>query len=59
MGSVAPGKLADLVLLDADPTIDIHNARKIESVVLAGKYFSRNDLDHLLSQIESAASKIR
>jgi imidazolonepropionase-like amidohydrolase len=59
MGSVAPGKLADLVLLDADPTVDIHNARKIESVVLAGKYFSRNDLDHLLSQVQSAALRIR
>ena len=59
MGSVAPGKLADLVLLDADPTVDIHNARKIESVVLAGRYFSRNDLDHLLSQVQAAALKIR
>jgi imidazolonepropionase-like amidohydrolase len=59
MGSVAPGKVADLVLLDADPTVDIHNARKIEGVVLAGKYFSRNDLDQLLSRVESAALKIR
>jgi imidazolonepropionase-like amidohydrolase len=59
MGSVAPGKIADLVLLNADPTVDIHNARKIESVVLAGKYFSRNDLDRLLSEERSAALKIR
>jgi imidazolonepropionase-like amidohydrolase len=59
MGSVAPGKVADLVLLDADPTVDIHNARKIESVVLAGKNFSRNDLDRLLAQVQSAALRIR
>jgi hypothetical protein len=45
--------------LNADPTVDIHNARKIESVVLAGKYFSRNDLDRLLSEERSAALKIR
>jgi cytosine/adenosine deaminase-related metal-dependent hydrolase len=59
MGSVAPGKIADLVLLNADPTADIHNARKIESVVLAGKYFSRADLDNLLLQVQQAALKIR
>jgi imidazolonepropionase-like amidohydrolase len=59
MGSVAPGKVADLVLLDADPTVDIHNARKIASVVLAGKFFSRNDLDQLLSQVQAAALRIR
>ena len=59
MGSVAPGKIADLVLLNADPTVDIHNARKIESVVLAGKYFSRDDLDNLLLQVQQAALKIR
>ena len=59
MGSVAPGKVADLVLLDADPTVDIHNARKIQSVVLAGKYFARPDLDHLLSQAQAAGLTIR
>jgi imidazolonepropionase-like amidohydrolase len=59
MGSVAAGKVADLVLLDADPTVDIHNARRIQGVVLAGKYFSRADLDRLLSQVEAAALTIR
>lgn len=59
MGSVAPGKVADLVLLDADPTQDIHNARRIHSVLLAGKYFSRTDLDRLLSQVQAAALTIR
>jgi len=58
MGSVAPGKVADLVLLDADPTADIHNARKIQSVVLAGKYFARPDLDQLLQQAQAAALTI-
>jgi imidazolonepropionase-like amidohydrolase len=58
MGSVAPGKVADLVLLDADPTVDIHNARKIQSVVLSGKYFARPDLDHLLQQAQAAALTI-
>src|SRR6516225_2413783 len=44
-GSVAPGKIADLVLLDGDPLTDIHNTTKIAEVFLAGKEFNRNDLD--------------
>jgi imidazolonepropionase-like amidohydrolase len=36
LGSVAAGKLADLVVLDADPTTDIGNARKIAHVIRGG-----------------------
>jgi len=35
-GSVEPGKLADLVVLRADPTVNIHNARQIAYVLKAG-----------------------
>ena len=35
-GSVAIGKRADLVLLDADPTRDVRHARRVRSVVLGG-----------------------
>lgn len=35
-GSVEPGKLADLVILRADPTIDIRNARQIAYVIKEG-----------------------
>jgi imidazolonepropionase-like amidohydrolase len=48
-GSVAPGKVADLVLLDADPLKDIHNTTKISAVFLAGKEFDRTALDELLN----------
>jgi imidazolonepropionase-like amidohydrolase len=44
-GTVEKGKIADLVLLDANPLKDIHNTRKIAGVMLAGKYFSRKELD--------------
>jgi imidazolonepropionase-like amidohydrolase len=37
LGTVAPGKLADLVLLDANPLADIRNTRKIRAVVLNGR----------------------
>jgi hypothetical protein len=36
LGTVAPGKLADLVILNADPTIDIRNTRQIHAVVRGG-----------------------
>ncbi|HEX3151978.1 MAG TPA: amidohydrolase family protein [Gemmataceae bacterium] len=36
LGSIAAGKLADLVILDADPTADIRNTRKIIQVVRSG-----------------------
>jgi hypothetical protein len=36
LGSVAAGKLADLVILEADPTADIRNTRKILRVIRGG-----------------------
>jgi hypothetical protein len=56
-GSVAPGKIADLVLLDADPLKDIHNTTKISGVFLAGKEFDRAALDQLLRNAEVAAKQ--
>jgi imidazolonepropionase-like amidohydrolase len=56
-GTIERGKRADLVLLDANPLADIKNTQKIRSVVLAGRYFSRADLDHLLAGVEEAAAK--
>jgi hypothetical protein len=37
MGTLEPGKLADLALLDANPLDDIRNTRKISLVVLKGR----------------------
>lgn len=54
-GSVALGKIADLVLLDADPLEDIHNTTKISEVFLAGKEFDRAALDNMLRGAETAA----
>jgi imidazolonepropionase-like amidohydrolase len=48
MGSVAPGRLADLVLLEADPLQDIRNTRRIAAVVADGRFYDRMTLDHLL-----------
>jgi imidazolonepropionase-like amidohydrolase len=40
-GTVTPGKLADLVVLNADPSHDIHNTTKIDFVVKDGRIHSR------------------
>jgi hypothetical protein len=48
LGTVSPGKLADLVLLDGDPLKDITNTTAIRAVVANGRYFDRATLDQLL-----------
>jgi hypothetical protein len=56
-GVAEKGRDADLLLLDADPLEDIHNTRKIAAVVLGGKYYPREALDKMLTQVEEAAAK--
>ena len=48
LGSVGQGKLADLVLLEADPLKDIRNTQRISAVILGGKYLPRTKLDAML-----------
>lgn len=45
MGTIEPGKLADLVLLNADPTRDINNAKQIDTVMKGGAIIDRSALD--------------
>jgi len=57
LGTIEKGKLADLVLLDANPLLDIANTKRIRAVVLAGRYFDRPALDRMLKSIETAAAQ--
>jgi imidazolonepropionase-like amidohydrolase len=55
LGTVEKGRLADLVLLSANPLEDIRNTRKIAGVIADGHYFSGADLDKMLTRVEAAA----
>jgi imidazolonepropionase-like amidohydrolase len=57
LGTVESGKLADLVLLDADPLADIHNTTKIAAVVANGQLLPRRELDRMLAEVEAANRK--
>jgi hypothetical protein len=50
LGRVAAGQWADLVLLDADPLVDIANARRVAAVISNGRYLDRAALDALLAR---------
>ncbi len=54
-GSVEKGRVADLVLLDANPLDDIRNTRRIAAVVAGGRLHSREQLDRMLAQVETYA----
>jgi imidazolonepropionase-like amidohydrolase len=48
-GTVARGKRADLMLLDANPLIDIANSSKIAGVMLNGRWIGRAEIDQKLT----------
>jgi imidazolonepropionase-like amidohydrolase len=52
LGTVEKGKVADLVLLDANPLDDIKNTRKISAVMVNGRYLSKEKLEEMLRHEE-------
>jgi imidazolonepropionase-like amidohydrolase/Tol biopolymer transport system component len=49
LGSIERGKLADLVILDADPTQDIRNSEKIDRVMLNGRLYEAETLNEVVT----------
>lgn len=57
LGTIEQGKIADLVLLDANPLEDIRNTQRINAVVSNGRLFDRKALDKMLGEAEGAANR--
>lgn len=51
VGTIERERVADLVLLDGDPLRDITNTRRIQGVVLRGRYYARDDLERIRDQV--------
>ena len=56
-GTVEPGRIADLVMLDGNPLDRIENTQRIAAVVLSGKVYRRPELNRLLANAERLAAQ--
>ena len=55
-GTIEIGKIADMVILEANPLANIENTSKINSVIINGIYYDRNKIEELKSVTASNAS---
>jgi imidazolonepropionase-like amidohydrolase len=53
LGTIEKGKLADLILLDANPLDDIGNTRRIDAVIVNGRYISKEAREKMLAEVEA------
>lgn len=58
LGTVEQGKVADLVVLDANPLEDIRNTTRIHSVVVRGRFISAEERRELLTDLETLAGSM-
>jgi imidazolonepropionase-like amidohydrolase len=58
-GKVVQGYNADLVLLDANPLIDIKNTKTINTVISNGRLIPRQQLDQMLSEVKTVNDQSR
>ena len=59
LGAIAPGMRANLVLLDANPLLNIANTKRISAVIMRGTLYGRNQLDDFLKRSAQIASSQR
>lgn len=56
VGTIEEGKFADLVLLDGNPLEEIRNTRRIDAVVLNGRFLPKESLQRMLAQARAFAN---
>lgn len=57
MGTVTPGKVADLVVLDADPLADIRNSQRVHAVVTRGRLIDQAKREQILADVEAYVNR--
>jgi imidazolonepropionase-like amidohydrolase len=56
-GVIAPGKLADMVLIDGDPTKNIHDINKVTTVIKGGKVYDPAAIEKALGIVPRQAAR--
>ena len=51
IGSIEPGKLADLVIIDGDPSVNIHDLRNVVTVIKDGNVFDSRDVQRAIGMV--------
>lgn len=51
-GTIKPGAVADLVLVGGNPLTDVTNSKKVEGVMIRGKWLSKSEIDAGLKRLE-------
>jgi imidazolonepropionase-like amidohydrolase len=55
LGSIEPGKLADLLVLDRNPLANIRDSESVSQVMLNGRLYDASTLDELLPRARKRA----